>query len=143
VPQFKLDSTSGEINIDTYEGNPTIIVFYPQDNSKVCSNQLAVYNEALPIFRRYNANILAISTDDMTSHEKFAKQLNLRFPLLSDPEGVIGQKFGVFDTKSGRHRRAIFVLDNEQDIAFSQIYPNHINPGANEILQTLRELQQE
>jgi len=143
APDFTLPSVFGEdVNLSDYRGQPVILAFYPADGTPVCSNQMALYNEALPIFEEHGAKLLAISVDDLDSHRKFANDLNLNFPLLSDhePKGGAGQKYGVFNDKSGQNHRALFVLDGEGKVRWSHVVPGRVNPGAHGILHALDNL---
>jgi peroxiredoxin len=142
APNFSLPSTQSQINLEDMLGSPIILVFYPEDETDVCSAQLSIYNQALPIFKRYNAKIVGISIDDMKSHEKFADRLNLKFPLLADnsPEGNVSQLYGVYDDQIKKSKRALFVLDSEGNIFWKQVVPYEVNPGAEGILDALDEL---
>jgi peroxiredoxin len=119
-----------------------ILVFYPADGSPVCSSQLALYNQALPLFAELNAQVLAISVDDLASHHEFARQLRLAFPLLSDsdPKGQVAQAYGVYDPHSGDSQRALFVIDRAGTIHWSYVAPRNVNPGADGILAALEGL---
>jgi peroxiredoxin len=143
-PGFSLVSTSGDrIDLDEYRGQPVVLVFYPADKSSVCTSQLALYNEALPLIEEYNAQLLGISVDDIASHQAFSDSLGLNFPLLSDddPVGAVGRAYGVYDERDGKNDRALFVLDGEGVIRWSHVSPRNVNPGANGILDALESLQ--
>src|SRR5262245_17916281 len=71
------------ISLSELRGRPVILVFYPADWSPVCSDQVVVYNELLPEFQRFNAEVLGISVDSLWSHLAFAEDRNLHFPLLA------------------------------------------------------------
>jgi peroxiredoxin len=138
-----LPGTTGEsLTLADLRGRPVILAFYPADQSPVCSNQLALYNEALPLFEEFQAQLLGISIDDLASHQTFASNLNLSFPLLADhdPAGVVARAYGVYDEKKGICKRALFVLDEEGIIRWSYVSPIAVNPGANGILDALEAL---
>ncbi len=142
IPTFDLPSTKGRIKSEDLQGHPSILVFYPEDNTPVCANQLTIYNEAMRIFERYNATIVAISIDCLESHTKFADKLNLKYPLISDdePKGALAKAFGVYDEEREITKRAIFIFDEGGKQVFREVYPDHVNPGADGILRTLAEL---
>jgi peroxiredoxin len=73
-----------------------ILAFYPADWSTVCRDQMALYNEILPEFRKYGAELLGISVDSVWCHTAFAKDRKLHFPLLADfePKGAVARLFG-------------------------------------------------
>ena len=143
APDFTMDATSGEkLSLADFRGQRVILAFYPADKSPVCSNQLALYNEALPIFKELNAQLLGISVDDIPSHQAFSEQLNLSFPLLADtdPAGGVAQAYGVYDEQGGVCERALFVIDEEGEVRWSMISPRGVNPGAEGILATLESM---
>jgi peroxiredoxin len=143
APDFNLSADSGEqVSLADFRGKPLVLVFYPADNSPVCSSQLALYNQALPLFQEQNARLVGISVDDPGSHQAFAEKLNLSFPLLADvaPLGAVARAYGVFDQQAGTSGRALFVIDAQGIIHWSYLSPSSVNPGANGILDALEEL---
>ena len=143
APDFYLDSTAGRpFSLNDFRGQPVILAFYPADNSPVCSSQLALYNEALSLFEEHNAQLLGISIDTVSSHQTFAENLNLSFPLLadSDPAGAVAQAYGVYDDNNGICERALFVINPDGTIHWSHISPKSVNPGANGILDALESM---
>jgi peroxiredoxin len=143
APDFFLEASNGKrISLSQFHGNPVILAFYPADETPVCSNQLALYNEALHLFDDYGAQLLAISVDDVGSHQNFAESLKLRFPLLADdnPAGDVADQYGIFNTGDGISERALFVVDQAGTIRWSEVSPRDINPGAHGILQALESL---
>lgn len=143
APDFTLPGSTGDnISLGDFEGRPVVLVFYPADWSPVCGDQLALYNEVLPLFAEYNAQVLAISVDGLWCHKAFAENRNLRFPLLADfePKGAVARTFGVYDAEKGFAQRALFVLDAEGIIRWSHVSPGNVNPGADGILGALESL---
>jgi peroxiredoxin len=142
APDFNLPATSGQVSLADFQGKPLVLVFYPEDNSPVCSSQLALYNQVLPLFQEHDARLAGISVDDPESHRAFAETLNLTFPLLADnaPLGAVARAYGVFDQQAGTCGRALFVVDAERIIRWSYLAPNDVNPGANGILDALEGL---
>jgi peroxiredoxin len=87
APDFELLSTPDQkVSLADFRGRPTILAFYPEDWSPVCSDQLTLYQELLPEFQRFDAELLGISVDGIWCHLAFARDRNLHFPLLSDFE---------------------------------------------------------
>ena len=143
APDFSLVSTSGgKIVLADLRGKPVILAFYPADWSPVCGDQLALYNEVLPMFNEYDAQLLGISVDSRWSHKAYAQDRNLKFPLLSDfePKGEVAKKFGVYDAQAGLSERALFVIDAEGMFHWSYLSPKGVNPGADGILSALESL---
>jgi peroxiredoxin len=130
------------ISLNELRGHPVILVFYPADWSPVCGDQVVLYNELLPEFRRFGANLLGLSVDSPWSHKAFAKDRKLRFPLLSDfePKGAVAHSYGAYRQHDGFSERALFVIDPEGVIRWSYVSPIDVNPGADGILSALESL---
>ena len=114
APDLGLPSTlKRPVGPRDYRGTPLILVFYPADWSPVCSDQLALYQELMPEFERLGAELLGISVDGLWCHLAFAKDRNLRFPLLADfePKGEVSRAYGVYRAQDGTSERALFVID--------------------------------
>ncbi|HEY6607478.1 MAG TPA: redoxin domain-containing protein [Gaiellaceae bacterium] len=143
APDFKLASTPDqEVSLADFRGRPTILAFYPEDWSPVCSDQLALYQELLPEFQRFDAELLGISVDGIWSHLAFARDRNLQFPLLSDfePKGEVARAYGVYRDGAGTSERALYVIDADGVVSWSYVSPVGINPGADGILRALEGL---
>jgi peroxiredoxin len=143
APDFALNATPDQIlRLSELRGHPVILVFYPADWSPVCGDQVALYNEILPEFREYGAEILGISVDGVWCHAAFAKDRNLHFPLLADfePKGGVARQYGAYREEGGTSERALFVLDADGIIRWSYCAPIAVNPGADGILTALESL---
>src|SRR5205085_8171181 len=87
APAFSLPSTPDQsVSLSEFRGQPVILAFYPADWSPVCGDQMALYNEVLPEFRPFNAELIGISVDGVWCHAAFARDRKLHFPLLADFE---------------------------------------------------------
>ena len=142
APDFTLNVTPDQnLSLREFRGRPVILAFYPADWSPVCGDQMSLYNEILPEFRKHGAELLGISVDGVWCHAAFAKDRKLHFPLLSDfePKGEVARQYGVY-RKEGVCERALFVLDKNGMIAWSYCSPIAVNPGADGILDALEEL---
>lgn len=145
APDFKLQSTPDQsVSLREFRGAPVILAFYPADWSPVCGDQLVLYNELLPEFCRYKAELIGISVDGVWCHLAFAKDRKLRFPLLSDfePKGEVARAYGAYRYQEGVCERALFVIDAEGTIRWSYVSPIGVNPGADGILKALEDLSQ-
>jgi peroxiredoxin len=143
APDFGLLSTPDQtVALSDFRGRPTILAFYPEDWSPVCSDQLALYQEVLPEFRRFDAELLGISVDGIWCHLAFARDRNLHFPLLADfePKGEVARAYGVYRDGAGTSERALYVIDGDGIIRWSYVSPVGINPGADGILRALDDL---
>ena len=143
APDFSLPSgPNSTLQLSTLRGRPVILVFYPADWSPVCGDELALFNELLDEFRRYDAELLGISVDGIWCHLAFAQDRKFHFPLLSDfePKGGVARQYGVYRDHDGTSERALFVIDRQGVIAWSYCSPVGINPGADGILRALEAL---
>jgi len=143
APDFALNATPDQVlRLSELRGRPVILVFYPADWSPVCGDQVALYNEILPEFREYGAEILGISVDGVWSHAAFARDRKLHFPLLADfePKGAVARAYGAYREEDGTSERALFVLDGEGIIRCSYCSPIAVNPGADGMLSALESI---
>src|ERR1700744_2445514 len=103
---------------------------------------MALFNEILPEFHRYNAVLMGISVDGIWCHLAFARDRKIKFPLLSDlgPKGSVARSYGAYREQGGVCERALFVIDAEGIIRWSYLSPVGLNPGADGILKALEAL---
>jgi peroxiredoxin len=145
APDFSLKVTPDQtVCLSDFLGRPVILAFYPADFSPVCGDEMSLYNEILPEFKKYNAELLGISVDNVWSHLAFAKEKNLHFPILSDfnPKGEVSKLYNAYNEKDGVSERALYVVDRKGKIAWGYISPIGINPGADGILEALEGIKQ-
>jgi len=143
APNFSLNSTPDQkVSLSDFRGQPVILAFYPADWSPVCTDQLSLYAEVMPEFKKHNAELLAISVDNIWSHLAFSKDRKLNFPVLADfePKGIVARKYGAYKEKIGESARALFVIDDKGVIRWSHLSPDGVNPGADGILLALENL---
>lgn len=145
APDFTLkQSPKQPLSLADLKGKPTVLVFYPADWSPVCGDELALFNEVLPEFQRYDAQVVGISVDGPWCHKAYAESRNLQFPLLADfePKGAVSRKYGAYRDQDGVSERALFVLDADGVIRWSFLSDINQNPGADGVLSALEELSQ-
>ncbi len=119
APDFSLPATGDEeISLSTFAGRPVVIVFYPGDDSPVCTKQLNSYNDGLNEFESLDAQVLAISSQGLVSHEAFSRKYGLNFPLLADSEKQVATEYGVLGPL-GFPRRSVFIIDREGVIRYA------------------------
>ena len=111
APDFTLPGTGGaNYSLSQFRGQPVVIVFYPGDDTPVCTKQLNSYNDELDAFNGVGAQVLAISAQDMSSHEAFAQRHGFKFPLLADTDKKVAETYGTVGPL-GFPRRSVFVVD--------------------------------
>ena len=143
APDFTLQVTPDQkLSLSELRGRPVVLAFYPADWSPVCGDQMALYNEIMPEFHRFNAEVLGISVDGVWCHAAFAHDRKLHFPLLADfePKGAVSRQYGAYRDADGTSERALFVIDKDGLIRWSYLSPVAVNPGADGILDALEQL---
>ncbi|MSZ16173.1 MAG: redoxin domain-containing protein [Actinobacteria bacterium] len=119
APEFTLPGTGGaSYSLSNYRGQPVVIVFYPGDDSPVCTKQLNSYNNELSAFEGVGAQVLAISAQDIESHESFASKYGFKFPLLADTDKTVAAAYGTVGPL-GFPRRSVFVVDGQGIIRYA------------------------
>lgn len=101
VPDFELASTGGtSFQLSQHLGKPLVIYFYPKDSTPGCTTEGQQFRDLYPQFAAAGATVLGVSRDSLKSHENFKAKLTLPFELLSDPEEVVCNLFGVMKMKN-------------------------------------------
>ncbi|MEY4361365.1 MAG: hypothetical protein RL391_671 [Actinomycetota bacterium] len=119
APGFTLPGTGGRsYSLSEYRGRPVVIVFYPGDDTPVCTKQLNSYNDELSQFTDLDAVVLAISAQDVSSHERFSGKHGFEFPLLADVDKSVATAYGVLGPL-GFVRRSVFVVDREGVVRYA------------------------
>lgn len=120
APAFTLPGTGGhDYSLADYRGRAVVLVFYPGDNTPVCTEQLNQYTADIEKFTEVGAQVLAISPQSVKSHEGFAcAQGGFGFPLLADEHKTVGQAYGIIGP-TGFYRRSVFVVDGQGIIRYS------------------------
>lgn len=143
APAFKLKATPDQyVQLSDFKNQKLILVFYPADFSPICSDELGLFNELLPEFKKHNAELLGISCDGIWSHVAFKENRKFHISLLSDfhPHGKISKAYGVYKSREGVSARAIILIDEQSVIRWTYVAPEGINPGADELLDALENL---
>ena len=111
APDFTLPGTGERsYSLSEYRGQPVVLVFYPGDNTPVCTKQLNSYTADIGDFEGVNAQVLAISPQSVDSHEGFAAKHGFKFPLLADTDKRVAGLYGTLGPL-GFPRRSVFVVD--------------------------------
>jgi peroxiredoxin len=117
APGFTLVGTDGTAaghrayTLEEYRGEPVVLVFYPADNSPVCTRQLRAYTEDISSFAAVGAQVLALSPQSVVAHDEFAEANDgFAFPLLADTDKEVGAAYGILGPV-GFYRRSVFVID--------------------------------
>jgi peroxiredoxin Q/BCP len=111
APTFRLPATGGTtVSLEDFAGRAVVLVFYPGDDTPVCTKQLGSYSRDLGEFEALDAQVLGISAQSVESHEAFSQKLGLKFPLLADTDKVVAAQYGTLGPL-GFPRRSVFIID--------------------------------
>jgi peroxiredoxin Q/BCP len=139
APEFRLQDQNGKWHtLDEYAGKWVVLYFYPKDGTPGCTKQVCKYRDEIEKVRAAGAEVLGVSVDDVESHEKFAKEHNVPFPLLADSDKSTAKAYGVLTSKFGFTfaRRDTFVIDPQGKVAR---YYQDVDPEKN-VEQVLSDL---
>ena len=145
APDFTLPrSRHASVSLNDFRGRRLVLAFYPADWEPVSREQLTLYQEYLPTFRNLRAEVIGISTDEIWCHAAFAREIGILYSLLADshPKGAVARTFGVYLEHKELTNRALFVIDEQGTIRWSQAYPGLVNPGVDGILRALEPMGQ-
>lgn len=120
---FKLPRDGGgEVSLSEFRGKPVVLYFYPKDDTPGCTKEACGFRDALPDFKKLDAEVLGVSPDTVKKHDKFKEKYDLPFVLVADEEKELAQAYGVWVEKNmyGRKymgvERSTFLIDAEGQI---------------------------
>ncbi|MEA2314114.1 MAG: thioredoxin-dependent peroxiredoxin [Solirubrobacteraceae bacterium] len=112
APDFQLDGTDGSFRLSEHRGERVVLLFYPGDNTLVCTKQFCSYRDRAEDFAALNATVVGISAQDLESHEGFAGKYSLNVPLLADVDKAVAKAYSAFSPRLGV-KRAVIVIDEQ------------------------------
>jgi thioredoxin-dependent peroxiredoxin len=112
APDFELPGTDGSFRLSDHRGERVVLLFYPGDNTMVCTKQFCSYRDRAEDFAALNATVVGISSQDLGSHEAFAAKHSLNVPLLADVEKQVARAYDAFSPRLGV-KRAVIVIDEQ------------------------------
>jgi peroxiredoxin Q/BCP len=122
APDFELKDGSGSIwKLSEQRGKTVVLLFYPGDNTPVCTRQLCSVRDNWKDYAATGAEVVGISTDSVQSHQKFADKYNLPLRLLSDANGEVTRLFDVKSWLPNRSARAVVVIDKNGIIKYRKV----------------------
>ena len=109
APDFELDGTSGRFKLSDHRGERVVLLFYPGDNTPVCTRQFCSYRDNAEAFGQLDATVVGISSQSVRSHESFTAEHGLNVPLLADEDSEVAKAYGAHVPVVGTKRAAIIV----------------------------------
>ena len=135
APDFTLTDKDGKpVTLSAFRGEKVVVYFYPKDNTPGCTRQACAFAAAYAQFREKKAVVIGISRDSVASHAKFAEKYDLPFILLSDPDRVAIDAYGVWQEKKRCGKvsmgivRSTFLIDEEGRISAAM---ENVKPDTN------------
>ena len=143
APDFSLPDQNGKrVNLGDYIGKSNLVIyFYPKDESYGCTKEACSFRDNYEVFKEAGAEVIGISSDDISSHQAFAANHKLPFILLSDKDKQVAEKYGVGKSMGVLPGRVTFVIDKQGIVKLifsSQLsFEKHIT----EALETLKKIE--
>ncbi len=123
APDFTLDGTEGPFTLSEHRGERVVLLFYPGDNTTVCTKQFCSYRDSEDEMSKLDATFVGISVQGMESHAGFKEKYGLTVPLLADEGGKVSDEYGVYAKRLKMAKRTVFIIDEQGKIAYK-----HSNP---------------
>jgi thioredoxin-dependent peroxiredoxin len=111
APDFELQGTGGAFRLSDHRGERVVLLFYPGDNTPVCTKQFCSYRDRADDFAALDATVVGISAQDLASHEAFIAKNSLTVPLLADVDKDVARKYAA--TNALGVKRAVIVIDEQ------------------------------
>jgi thioredoxin-dependent peroxiredoxin len=159
APNFTAETTQGPIDFHEWIGNGWAILFsHPKDVTPVCTTELGYMAGLQPEFAKRNCKILGLSVDPVTSHSKWAADIEetqghkVTYPMIGDPELKVAKLYGMLPAESGNTSegrtaadnatvRTVFVVGPDKKIKLQLIYPMSTGRNFDEVLRVLDSIQ--
>ena len=140
APEFTLtDGDGNEWSLSNYIGHTVVLLFYPGDNTPVCTAQLCSVRDHWSDYQATGAEVVGISMDTAESHDKFAEKHQLPLRLLSDPDGKVSAMYDMKSWLPGRSARGVVVIDKEGKITYHKVQAVSLfKPSDADVLEAIR-----
>lgn len=141
---FTLKDGDGNVwTLSDHRGKTVVLLFYPGDNTPVCTAQLCSVRDHWSEYQATGAEVVGISMDSAESHKNFAEKQELPLTLLSDDKGEVTKMYDVKSWLPGRSARAVVVIDGNGEIAYRKVEAVSLfKPKDDDILEAIRKAQE-
>jgi peroxiredoxin Q/BCP len=140
APDFELPGTDGAFRLADHRGRRVVLLFYPGDETPVCTKQFCSYRDRSDDLAGLDAVVVGISSQDVDSHERFTAHHGLTVPLLADVDRSVARAYGVSRPVVGT-QRATFVVDEQGTIAWCKVHALGLDyVGVDELREALASL---
>lgn len=150
VPNFTQASSEGEISFYDWAGDSWVVLFsHPADYTPVCTTELGTVASLKSEFEKRNVKILALSVDDVESHQGWIKDINetqnttVNYPIIADVDRKVADLYGMVHPKSLNNLtvRSVFIIDPNKKLRLTITYPASTGRNFDEILRVIDSLQ--
>ena len=150
APDFTQESTEGTINFHEWAGDKWVVLFsHPKDFTPVCTTELGAAAKLKPEFDKRNTKVVAISVDDVDSHNRWAgdieetQKAKLNFPILGDADKKVSNLYGMIHPQANDTLtvRSVFFIDPKKKVRAIITYPASTGRNFDELLRVLDSLQ--
>jgi thioredoxin-dependent peroxiredoxin len=150
APDFEQQSTQGLIRFHEWAGNSWVILFsHPKDFTPVCTTELGYVSNIKSKFDDRGVKILALSVDDLSSHERWVKDIEetqstqLSYPILADVDRKVANLYGMIHPQANDTFtvRSVFIIDPQKKVRATLTYPASAGRNFDEILRLIDSLQ--
>jgi thioredoxin-dependent peroxiredoxin len=141
APDFKLlDGASNEWQLSAHRGNVVVLLFYPGDETPVCTRQMCSLRDRWPDYTATGAEVVGISTDGVDSHKSFAEHHDLPLKLLADTNRAVADAYGARSLIPGKVARSVFVIDAAGIIRYRDVRPLGLfKPKDDDVLAAIKQ----
>jgi peroxiredoxin Q/BCP len=137
APDFELEGTEGRFHLSEQRGRRVVLLFYPGDETPVCTKQFCSYRDRAEDMSALEATVVGISGQDVESHRDFTTHHGLTVPLLADPDKSVARLYGVTRPVLGT-QRATFIIDENGIVAWCKIHALGLDyVGVDELAEAL------
>lgn len=150
APNFEVETTAGKINFHEWLGDSWGVLYsHPADYTPVCTTELGRTAHLAPDFAQRNTKVLAVSVDDLESHQGWVKDINetqgceVNFPIIADPDRVVATAYDMIHPNASATAtvRSVFFIGPDKKIKASITYPASTGRNFAEILRVIDSLQ--
>ena len=140
APEFKLkDGEGNEWSLADQRGKTVVLLFYPGDNTPVCTAQLCSVRDHWSEYQATGAEVVGISTDTVESHQGFAEKHSLPLRLLSDPDRKVSEAYDMKSWLPGRSARGVVVINKDGKVVYSKAQPLSLfKPSDEDVLEAIK-----
>lgn len=149
APEFKANTTFGEISLNDYKGKWIVLFSHPGDFTPVCTTEMIAFTRANTYFKQLNTELLGLSVDSNSSHLAWVYDIYCRtgitisFPIIADRNGEIARKYGMIsnDVSNTETVRNVFIIDDKGIVRTILVYPMNVGRFIPEIIRIVKALQ--